>query len=199
MTARATQGRGRREIAGALLLTAGFALAGCAPQRDTPPETAGAAPAHVRLTSSAFTEGAAMPASVTCDGFNTSPDLSWEDPSLHAIESYTVILDDPDAPGGLFTHWVLFNVSPSLRALPAGLSQELTLPRLGATHGRNDFGTIGYGGPCPPKGQTHRYRFHLYALDTRIALGPNVSRAAVDQAMRGHIVAEGSLTGTYAH
>ena len=187
----------RRGLLGLLFaasVACGVVFEGCSRRGDrTAPLVA---PLH--LTSGAFTAGSALPPQFTCDGLNFSPPLSWDNPHRQAIESYTIMLDDADAPRSGFTHWILFNVSPSLSEVPGGLSQELTLPRLGATHGRNDFGKIGYSGPCPRKGQTHRYVFHVFALDTRIPLGPGVARAAIDGAMRGHILAAGMLNSTYA-
>ncbi len=184
-----------RSVAGWALAV--LAYAGCAPQHTDHAATRTIAALHVR--SDAFADSAAIPAQFTCDGENTSPAIAWDNPHQPAVESYVVILEDPDAPGGTFTHWVLFNVSPSVTSLPSGLAHELTLPRYGATHARNDFGEFGYGGPCPPRGQLHHYRLRVAALDTRIALGPDVRRDAVDQAMAGHVLAEGTLTGTYQH
>lgn len=184
----------RRRPLCVLLVASVVVIAGCSGRRDrTAPPVA-----PLQLTSEAFIAGGALPPQFSCEGLDVSPPLGWDNPHRQAIESYTIILDDADAPSGVFTHWILFNISPSLAAVPGGFSRELTLPRLGATHGRNDFGKIGYSGPCPPNGQTHRYVFHLFALDTRIPLGPGVSRAAVDGAMRGHILASGTLSSTSA-
>jgi Raf kinase inhibitor-like YbhB/YbcL family protein len=107
-----------------------------------------------------------------------------------------LIVDDPDAPGGVFTHWVLFNLPATTHSLQQDQPQSRRLPN-GATQGRNDFGRTGYGGPCPPRGQTHRYRFSLYALGTALRLGPGASRLQVLQAIRGHVLGEAQLVGRY--
>jgi Raf kinase inhibitor-like YbhB/YbcL family protein len=107
-----------------------------------------------------------------------------------------LIVDDPDAPSGLFVHWVVFNIPTTEKALNEGVG--IAGPNSGGgTHGRNGFGKIAYGGPCPPSG-THRYYFHLYALDTTINLPPGSERQAVDSAVRGHVIAETQLIGRYA-
>jgi len=105
-------------------------------------------------------------------------------------------MDDPDAPGGVFTHWVLFNIPSDNRQLPEAVPTQAQLPS-GAIQGKNDFRRIGYGGPCPPPGRPHRYRFTLYALNQPVDLKAGVSKKQVLDAMQGHILAQGQLTGTY--
>ena len=105
-------------------------------------------------------------------------------------------MDDPDAPGGVFTHWVIFNISSDSRELPEAVPTQAQLPS-GALQGKNDFGRIGYGGPCPPSGRPHRYLFTLYALDQPLGLKAGASKKQVLDDMRGHILAQGQLTGTY--
>lgn len=144
----------------------------------------------LQLSSSAFQEGEPIPVEYTCDGDDVSVPLAWSEPPP-AIRSFALILDDPDAPGGVFTHWVLFNVSPETRQLAEG-----QLPG-GALQGKNDFGGIGYGGPCPPGGRTHRYQFTLYALDRSLNLDAGASKRQVLDAMQGHVLARGDLMGTY--
>jgi len=149
----------------------------------------------MRLFSSAFGEGDLIAPKYTCDGEDVSPPLEWDSVPGNVV-SFALIVDDPDAPAGLFVHWVIFDVPASEKGLTerAGLEG----PRAGGgTQGRNGFGSMAYGGPCPPTG-THRYYFRLYALDTMIGLPPGASRNAVDAAMRGHIVAEAELMGRYA-
>jgi Raf kinase inhibitor-like YbhB/YbcL family protein len=114
--------------------------------------------------------------------------------------SLALIVEDPDAPGGTFTHWVLYELAPSLTGLAEGLPPTERV-RVGpgeqeARQGRNDFGKLGYGGPCPPVG-THRYIFRLYALDTTVGLEPGATREQVLQAIKGHVLAEGLLMGRY--
>ena len=166
-------------------------LAGC-----TSGDQPSVAPEIVLVVSSpAFEEGGQIPEEYTCDGSDISPLLNWNEPPA-STRSLTLIMDDPDAPGGVFTHWVIFN-------LPAGSTQLLeavpTDPELpsGALQGNNDLGRIGYGGPCPPSGNPHRYRFTLYAVDEVLELSPGASKSQVLQALEGHVLAQGRLTGTY--
>jgi len=119
----------------------------------------------------------------------------WSEPP-QGTQSLALIVDDPDAPGGVFTHWVLFNILPDSRQLPEAIPTQAQLSS-GALQGKNDFGRIGYGGPCPPPGRPHRYRFTLYALDRVLDLKAGVSKKQVVGAMQGHILAQGQLTGTY--
>lgn len=146
------------------------------------------------LSSSAFTDGAAIPALYTCEGNDTSPPLAWTDPPA-GTRSLALISDDPDAPGKTWVHWVLYNLPPSARMLPAGVPTTQELPD-GARQGVTDFGRTGYGGPCPPSG-THRYYFKLYALDTMLALSSEATKAQVESAMKGRILAQTQLMGTY--
>ena len=106
-----------------------------------------------------------------------------------------LIADDPDAPSGTFVHWVIYNLPPDTQRLPEDVPNQRTLPS-GAQQGMNGAGSIGYTGPCPSNG-THRYFFKVYALDTRLDLGAGATKAEVVDAMQGHVLAEGQLTGTY--
>jgi Raf kinase inhibitor-like YbhB/YbcL family protein len=148
------------------------------------------APGALKITSPAFAEGQAIPKRFTCDGANVSPPLAWSGVPAGA-KALALIVDDPDAPGGLFTHWIVVNLPPETRSLPEGAK---ALPA-GSSQGINDFGKEGYGGPCPPKGR-HRYVFHLYALDTRVPQA-KPSRPQVDVFLKKHTLGQGSLTGTY--
>jgi len=149
----------------------------------------------IDLKSSAFENGAAIPKVFTGDGADHSPSLSWSEPPA-GTKSFALVCDDPDAPVGTWVHWVLYNLPASARELPEGLPAKATLPS-GARQGKNDFGNTGYGGPAPPKGKPHRYFFKLYALDTGLDLPPNATKAALERAMKGHILATGQLMGTY--
>ena len=149
----------------------------------------------MELRAAAFMAGSDMPVEFTCDGSDTSPALSWTTPP-EGTQSFAVVMDDPDAPRGTFTHWVLYNIPASARGLPEGVAPERALPS-GARQGRNDFGRIGYGGPCPPPGRPHRYYFRLYALDTQLGTKAGATRAQVDEAMRGHMLAAAELTARY--
>ena len=146
------------------------------------------------LMSSAFTSGETIPNKYTCDGENVSPPLAWtgvpED-----TESLALIVDDPDAPNGVFTHWVLYNISPERRALGEGLSPG----NVGdiAVEGRNNFGNQQYGGPCPPTGPEHTYYFRLYALDAPLDLPAGATRAQLLEATKGHVLDHTEMQGRY--
>jgi Raf kinase inhibitor-like YbhB/YbcL family protein len=148
----------------------------------------------IKIKSSAFTEGGMIPRQYTCDAEDVSPDLAWTGVPEGA-KSLALICDDPDAPMGTWVHWVLFNLPPDTSELHAEIPSEKTL-RNSARHGKNDFGKLGYGGPCPPSG-THRYFFKLYALDTVIDLKSGITKAQLLAAMEGHILDDGQLIGKY--
>lgn len=147
------------------------------------------------LTSTAFALGAAIPTRYTCDGEDRSPELSWHDAPQGAV-SFALIMDDPDAPRGVFTHWVLFNLPAGMPGLAEGVTKTERLAG-GGMQGRNDFGKIGYGGPCPPPGNPHHYRFTLYALDTTVQLKPGATKQQAVDALRNHVLAQAQLVGTY--
>jgi Raf kinase inhibitor-like YbhB/YbcL family protein len=144
----------------------------------------------MKLTSPDFTEGSNIPERFTCDGHDISPALNIEEVPP-AAKSLVLIVDDPDAPVGTFTHWLIWNLRPDLSEMMADS------PPPGAVQGVNDFGTRGYGGPCPPSG-VHRYYFKLYALDAMLELTPQSRRKAVAAAIKGRIIAEATLMGRYA-
>jgi len=143
----------------------------------------------MKLTSSAFREGESIPSKFTCDGGNTSPPLEISDVPSGA-KSVVLIADDPDAPGGLFTHWLVWNILPQTNSIAEG-----SAPR--GMQGRNDFGKSGYGAPCPPSGM-HRYYFRVFALDRELDLRSGAKRSQLDAAMKGHVIAQGELIGRYA-
>jgi Raf kinase inhibitor-like YbhB/YbcL family protein len=149
----------------------------------------------IEVTSTAFQEGTTIPKQYTGDGADQSPPLHWSEPPS-GTKSIALICDDPDAPLGTWVHWVLFNLPSQTRELDEGVPTTETLAS-GAKHGKNDFGNIGYGGPAPPKGKAHRYFFKLYALDVAVDLNPGATKAQLEDAMKGHILAEGQLMGTY--
>ncbi len=147
------------------------------------------------LSSPAFTQGSLIPKKFTCDGTNVSPALTWS--GLPAgTRSLALITDDPDAPVGTFTHWVLYNMAPSLTGLPEAVAKITQVSGIG-THGNNSYGRPGYDGPCPPRGALHRYFFTLYALDLPPDLPPGLTPARLQGDMRGHILAEGQWMGKY--
>jgi Raf kinase inhibitor-like YbhB/YbcL family protein len=149
----------------------------------------------LELTSSAFQEGKPIPKLYAGDGKDISPPLQWTDPPA-GTKSFALIADDPDAPRGTWVHWVVFNLPPETRSLDEGFPKKETLAN-GAKQGTTDFGSVGYGGPAPPKGKPHRYFFKLYALDDMVKLPAGATKADLERAMKGHILAEGQLMGTY--
>lgn len=143
----------------------------------------------MNLTSSAFKNTEALPSQYTCDGNNISPPLQWEGAPA-GTKSFALIVDDPDAPNKVWTHWVAYNIPASVTESPEGHAPS------GSVQGMNDFGHARYGGPCPPSG-SHRYFFRLYALDQPLALAKGATREDVEIAMRSHILEEAQLMGTY--
>ena len=143
----------------------------------------------MKITSSAFQQGGNIPSKFTCDGPNTSPGLQISGIPAEA-KTFVLIVDDPDAPSGLFTHWVVWNISPQTSTVAEGSTPK-------GVQGTNDFGKSGYGGPCPPSG-THRYYFKIFALDRELDLAAGAKRGQLDAAMKGHVVAQGELMGRYA-
>lgn len=149
----------------------------------------------MRLSSSSFEQGGAIPAQFTCEGKDISPELDWKD-APRETKSFALILHDPDAPlANGFTHWVLYSIPPSVHHIEANRPRDPKIAGLGA-QGKNDAGKIGYLGPCPPSG-THRYFFRLYALRSELALDPGATRQEVEAAMQGHVIEEAELMGTY--
>jgi Raf kinase inhibitor-like YbhB/YbcL family protein len=150
----------------------------------------------LRVTSAKFDPGGMIPAKYTCDGLDVSPPLAWTEGVPGGTRSFALIVDDPDAPSGTFTHWVLFNLPAQATGLPENVPREPTLSN-GARQGTNGFRRIGYGGPCPPSGQ-HRYFFKLYALYAALDLRDGAAKDELTEAMRGHVLAEAELMGRYA-
>jgi len=149
----------------------------------------------MKLESSAFTNEGMVPAKYTCDGNDVSPPLTWSGVP-GGTKSLALIADDPDAPMGEWVHWVVWNIPPSITALTENISADRRLDD-GMRQGINDFKRAGYGGPCPPGG-THRYYFKLYALDADINLGERAGKSELENAMKGHVLAEAQLMGRYA-
>jgi len=161
------------------LLLAGIALAACASPVNS--ET-------VSLASDAFADGGAIPSRFTCDGEDVSPPLTWSS-GPDEVGAYVLVVRDPDAGG--FVHWVLTDIPHDITALPAGQGDSVGIP------GQNDFGRVGWGGPCPPSGQ-HRYEFRIYSLSAPLDLDGAPTADEVDRALATNLMAEGSLTGVYA-
>lgn len=150
----------------------------------------------MELDSSAFHPGGQIPAEYTCDGVGISPPLAWTGAPESTV-TFALIVVDPDAPGGTFTHWVLYDVPASVHDLPKAVRPEQRPPN-GGEQGMNSFGRIGYGAPCPPPGsQPHRYVFTLYAADIALNVPPRPDKDTVLSALQGHIIAQARLAGTY--
>lgn len=149
----------------------------------------------MQLTSPAFEENEVIPKKYTGDGDDVSPPLTWTEPPA-GTKSFALINDDPDAPVGTWVHWVVYDLSGDLRALPEAVPKTRELDN-GARQGITDFHRVGYGGPAPPKGPFHRYFFKLYALDAKLALPLGASKRNLLEAMAGHILAEAQLMGRY--
>jgi hypothetical protein len=159
----------------------------------SPGPVGGATLARLALTSPAFGPNGTIPVEHTCDGGDRSPALSWA-AGPPQTKSYALVVDDPDAPSGVWLHWTVWNIPATMHALPDGVSASDPA----FVQGRNDFRRPGWSGPCPPRGHgAHRYVFHLYALDTTLGLRAGASRAEVEKAMAGHVLAKGEITGTY--
>ncbi|MGE5548889.1 MAG: YbhB/YbcL family Raf kinase inhibitor-like protein [Bacillota bacterium] len=147
------------------------------------------------VTSPDFRNGERMPVKYTADGYDMSPPLRWSGAPEGTAE-FAVICDDPDAPGGTFTHWVIYKIPGNYDRLDEGIMQVAELDN-GAMQGKNSFGRIGYGGPSPPKGKPHRYIFTVYALDAKLDLPAGITKDQLQRAMQGHVIGMGKLIGLY--
>jgi len=173
-----------------------FALLACGKPQIVPRTAPGVQLASITVTSPAFGEGARIPVDATCDGKELPPELVLSSPP-EGTKSLVVIVDDPDAPNGTFTHMVAFDIAPETRKLAS--ATELTGAGERARFGLNDFQVAHYSGPCPPRGEAHRYRFRVIALDRVLNLPEGAPRGRVDEGMDGHILGEGTLTGQFGH
>jgi len=150
--------------------------------------------ATLRIESSSFFDGGAIPGRLTCDGAGDSPNLHWPSPPA-GTQSLAIVMHDPDALVD-FTHWLAYNIPGSVRQLPEGASTRGAMPQ-GSQEGMNGFDRIGYGGPCPPGGNPHHYIFRLYALNALLDLPQGATRRQLESAMSGHILAQGHIVGIY--
>jgi Raf kinase inhibitor-like YbhB/YbcL family protein len=157
---------------------------------------AGGGAVSLEMKSGDFAAGGNIPKQFTCDGADISPVLEWGAPPA-GTQSFALIADDPDAPVGTWVHWVIFDMPANLRRLPQNFPKREQAGD-GSRQGQNDFGKIGYGGPCPPGGQVHRYFFKLYALDAKLNLKPGATKKEVEQTMQGHVLARGEYMGRYS-
>lgn len=145
--------------------------------------------ADMKLESKAFKQGQAIPKKFTCQGGDVSPELVFLD-TPQETKSFALIVDDPDAPSGTFDHWIAWNIPGNAKGLPEGGKP--------ANQGKNGFGNVGYGGPCPPPGKPHRYFFKLYALDTQLNLPNGASKEQLESALEGHVIEQAELMGIFA-
>jgi len=148
----------------------------------------------IKVTSNVFNEGEPIPDRYACRGVNVSPPLDWED--VPGAVEYAIICEDPDAPSGTWTHWVIFNLPSDNTSLSEWIMEREEIDN-GTKQGFNDFGTIGYRGPCPPGG-THRYYYKVYALNTEIQLPAKITKDELLNEMEGHIIDEGHIMGLYS-
>lgn len=147
----------------------------------------------LKITTIDFKDNGEIPEKFTCDGEDLSPELRWEG-APQGTKSFVLVVEDPDAPMGTFVHWVLYDIPASTNSLPAGMKASGTMKE-----GRTDFGKTSWGGPCPPRGHgTHRYFFILRALDApAVGVKPGATKAQVEEAIKGHVLAEAKIMGTY--
>jgi Raf kinase inhibitor-like YbhB/YbcL family protein len=181
----------------AVFVLAFFFILSCQAKDSTTPKGGGKMSATVEtleIKSDAFSAGGMIPKKYTCDGDNISPQISWGK-IPNATKELVLICDDPDAPMGTWVHWVLYGIGPSTNLLPENMAKKDSIG--GITQGKNSFGKVGFGGPCPPHGSSHRYFFKLYALDKVLNLKPGAAKDVLTKAMEGHILAQGELMGRY--
>ncbi len=162
---------------------------------DSTPGHQGSFPGGLSMQTDAFKPGADIPRRFSCQGSDASPPLVWTEPPA-GTQSLALIADDPDAPAGTWVHWVLYDLPASVRRLTEALPPAEELVG-GGRQGTNDFGKIGYGGPCPPPGKPHRYFFKLYALDRKLDLKAGATKSDLEQAMKGHVLAKAEVLGRY--
>jgi len=170
-------------------------LASCGNSALHAEQMRGPSPSGFRIESAAFKDGGPIPRRFTCKGADISPALRWTEPP-GGTRSFTLIVEDPDAPGGVWTHWVVYNLPARARQVPENVPKQDHLAG-GGFQGLNSFGRAGYGGPCPPTGNAHRYFFRLYALDIILSLKPGAARSDVLEAAKGHTLARTQWMGRF--
>jgi Raf kinase inhibitor-like YbhB/YbcL family protein len=181
----------RSVVTRTLLILAAAACASTGPHPSAPP---GVTVASITVTSHSFAPNATIPIENTCDGKDVSPQLTWSAPP-EGTKALVVLLEDPDASGSEFTHWLVFNVPPDITSIPEGADAAATHGTLGT----NSFPDVSYRGPCPSHGEAHHYVFRVFAVNTLLPVQEGATRGALDTAMSGHVLGEGSLTGTFGH
>ena len=190
---------GRIATFGASLALVTFTTGGCEEQQGLGPSAPnGVAMGSITVTSKSFPSGGQIPIDYTCDGKNISPQLTWSAPPA-GTKSLVVMLDDPDAPGGTLTQWIVFDLPADMLTLAEAVEPS-ELGTLGAKIGQNDAHNVSYSGPCPPRGDgMHRVQFHVYALDAVLPFEEGISRAQLDGALSGHVLGHGALSARFAH
>ena len=176
-----------------------LSVAACQRERTdrttTANEVKGGTGMAMTITSAAFGEGQRIPKKYTCDGEDVSPPLKWSG-APKGTQSFALICDDPDAPMGTWTHWVVWGIPADVDSLQEDVRSESKLPA-GARNGENSWRRLGYGGPCPPPGNPHRYFFKLYALDAPIDPSGTPDKLAIEKAMEGHVLDVAQIMGRY--
>ncbi len=172
-----------------------IALAGGCPNGGA--KSKGGKKMSIQITSSAFTQGQPIPKKYTGEGVDVSPPLSWSNLPAGAKE-LALICDDPDAPNGDWVHWVIYKIPAAAKGLPEGVAHDAKLKEpAGALQGDNSWPSTGYRGPMPPPGKTHHYYFKLFALDAPLQAEPGLNKKALEEKMKGHVLGQGELMGTY--
>lgn len=151
----------------------------------------------MKIICSEFKDMEEIPKDYTCDGKDISPPLEISDVPEEA-ECITIVMDDPDAPGGTFDHWIIWNIPTEIDKIPENVPTDEKVSSLGeAPQGKNGFGEIGYRGPCPPSGPDHEYHFKVYAISEKIDLNPGISKDDLENKMENKIIEKDSIVGTY--
>jgi Raf kinase inhibitor-like YbhB/YbcL family protein len=176
-----------------ILITTLCALSAAAQTGASKPDQGGSS--MFSLHTASFTPGGSIPERYTCSGADVSPAIDWGE-TPQGTKSFALIVDDPDAPSGTFTHWVIYDIPAESKGFSQDVPKSERLDD-GSLQGRNSFGRIGYSGPCPPPGKPHRYFFKLYALSTKPTLDPGATRQQLETAMKGRILAQTELMGTF--
>jgi Raf kinase inhibitor-like YbhB/YbcL family protein len=176
------------------VLASALALAGCGAGGGGALAAGGAAIQSMAVTSRSFSSGGQIPVDYTCDGADHSPQLTWSAPPA-GTQSFAILMEDPDAPSGTFTHWLALDISGDTRTI----ADAIDVATVGGRVGTNDFKRPGYSGPCPPRLEIHRYAFRVFALDAPLKSGPEPTRDAFDAALRGHVLGAGVLVGEFSH
>jgi Raf kinase inhibitor-like YbhB/YbcL family protein len=185
---------GRKTVDGALALMALAAFGACKSAGGEPAAPPGMAIETLTVTSDSFPSNGPMPVDETCDGANRSPQITWSAPP-RGTRSFVVVVEDPDASSGTFTHWILYDIGADARALGEGADPAT----IGGAPGLNDFKRAGYSGPCPPQLELHHYYFRVFALNVALGARHEPDRAALDAAMNGHVLATGAAVAVFSH